>query len=233
MKGRSLIFLWIMLGCHSASERKWSFVALGDVDAPTLQVGQWAEVQWQSSEPVEWDTVCWHQIRPRAASPPLPSMGKLTELPGVPWQSLRTGDALRFGTMELTVRAAFTQVDSVANRMAELGAWTALAAHLGFKPSLTIGTCWVDLPAKEHLPALSFADGVEVAVEVKQATLARGHAKRAWSPPLKWTFPWGASDQFVPPLQSVVDALPYAITFEAWCMGKGEATAFEVTLSEH
>lgn len=227
---RGLAFLMVFVGCQHPDHRAWDWVVLGDANEACIQPEEWLVFQCR----VAGDTVTRTSIQQIAQSGfvQLPVTGDTMDV-----RAFRVGDALvhRKHGQRVDIMSKGEDVAAVSSHLIQRSGWQAFANAVGVSIDTLVHGCYVDW--LEYSSSETFAWGTEVAVEVAMASLPNRRAAGEWERQDAWTFPFGASDQLIPPLDTLMSL--QRAGFEAWCLaslghepvmaGQDTATAFRVT----
>lgn len=199
--------LCFAFSCHPSP---WTWKELGDLNVKCIEEGDWIWIECSDR----------HQMRPilfqwsRNIDPMFMAEAWRT----VPWNQVRSGDS-----MEHVESGLAFQVISTHSNPQELSeafvvqyGWKEWGRQVGFESQFMMAGCMVDVKHSEEEAMQNVALGDEVEVVLKTTNLPTSRVRQEWLRTDRWTFPFGASDQLLPPLDSLIK-LRYAKA-EVWCL---------------
>lgn len=228
-----LLFLILVGGCQTPN-RDWDWTMLGDSDQPCLQPGDHVALALDVGDGVT--ATKWFLQKVSATGHISINEGS-DSLQAI---RFREGDMLTHrqheARMSIVKRGASKA--EVSRGLVLHSGWRALASAVDVTIDTIAPGCYVhwqriaSVAAEEKIPL-----GTEVEIKVEMASLLEDRAEDRWRREDTWTFPFGASDQIISPL----DSLMYQQRggFEAWCLSslghrqffspQDSAVAFRVT----
>lgn len=214
-KGLQLLLLCTILACASTDDRTWDWVSLGDPGQSCLQPGDWVEVRHN----LDWRTGERVSIQQVSAATNIWLEGLKDSVHVGTW---RMGDVLRHrqnqGQIEIIQHSR--SAAEVTAGLVQRGGWSQFASALNVNLDTTVGGCFVSW----QQPQEKVSWGTEVEVEVSLASLVDNRAVGEWQRQDFWRFPFGASDQLIPPLDTIMSLQRGG--YEAWCLASLGHRAF-------
>jgi hypothetical protein len=228
-----ILFLTFIQGCQRP-HRDWDWTLLGDSDEPCLRPGDHVVLALDVGD----GATVRHWFLEQVSATGYISIDEKTDSLQV--VRFREGDVLthRQHDTRLSIVKRGASGPEVSRGLVLHSGWRALASAVDVTLDTIAPGCYVhwqrsaSVAEEDKIPW-----GTEVEIKVEMASLLEDRAVGRWRREDTWTFPFGASDQIIPPL----DSLMYQQRggFEAWCLSslghrqffssQDTAVAFRVT----
>ena len=206
-RGVGMAGLWFALSCNPSP---WIWKELGDLDVKCIAEGDWI---WM-------EIVDRNQVRP-VFFQWLPNMDAKFSPDAwrtVPWTKVRSGDVMEHVESGLAFRVVSTHSNPQGLSVAFLRryGWKEWGSEVGFESRFEMGGCMVNVQLPENNAMENVVLGDEIEVVLKTTSLPTARIQNEWLRTDCWTFPFGASDQLLSPLDSLVKLRHARV--EVWCL---------------
>lgn len=199
------------LGCTQPVDREWDWVALGDPSQAVLKPGDWVALRHKLTE----DAMATTSIQQISKTRHIWLANRRDSVRAGAW---REGDVLRHRLHSdfIEINRLHPSPSEVSRHVVQHAGWAAYADAIHMTMDTVIQGCWVDWLGQPGALNQRLSWGTEVEVEVGLASLMKQRAAGEWQRQDVWTFPLGASDQLIHPLDSILYLQKG--NFEAWCL---------------
>lgn len=199
--------LWFALSCNPSP---WTWKELGDLGVKCIAEGDWICMEIVDQNQVNPVFFQWFRDMDPKFS--------LDAWRTVPWTKVRSGDAMEHAELGLAFRVVSTHSNpqGLSDAFVRQYGWKEWGREVGFESQFKMAGCMVDVRHPENSAMENVILGDEIEVVLKTTSLPNARIQNEWLRTDRWTFPFGASDQLLSPLDSLVN-LRHARA-EVWCL---------------